>query len=78
MSKMVAQFIDSDMVEEQIELNEGKEEATTADEAPSIGNAVNIFNYVLTAQKSIFDKQPLSNGLAQKSTDNKSIGHCKC
>lgn len=52
------------MVEQQTKPNEGKEEAIVTNEAPSIGHVVKMYHYVLTSQKSIVDKQPLSDGPA--------------
>lgn len=54
------------MAEEQTKLDEEKEEVIVADEALGVGHAVNMFNYILIAQKSIADKKPLSDGLTHK------------
>lgn len=66
MSIMDAQFFDSIMVEEQAELDEEKEEVALANEDPSIGHAVNMYHCIFTAQKSIVDKKPSSDGPNQK------------
>lgn len=56
MRRMVMRFIELVMVEEHVELDEEKEEVATANQAPSIGNAVNMYHCVLTSHKSTTDK----------------------
>lgn len=65
-SKIVAQFVDLVMVEKHDYLEEEKEKVVAADEAPSTGHAVNIYQCVIVTQKSSTNKEPLSDGLAQK------------
>lgn len=66
MSMIEMHLVYSTMAKEQTEPTEERGEATSVDEAPNVGHAANMFNCILTTQKCTVDKEPLSDGLAQK------------
>lgn len=56
MSMLTTSIVDSVMVEKKNEPIEEKEEGIVADETPIVGHAINMFNYILTTQKSTTNK----------------------
>lgn len=66
MNSIATRFCDTVLVDEKIDVKDGKEKAAASEETPSVRYEMNMFNCVLTYHKNKTEKQPSSDPSAHK------------